>query len=179
MVAAIFGDSGAPAEGIVSPEQRAEAAQVVAGSKEAAAVFNPADAVVTSPDDDELIAYVAAEAYANSRWLVKHGVAVKAPIGSGTTPGMIPLVKREGDVWVKFVNSVMVTKDPLVIAWCEENTDKCRRSDDPTTKGWATLKSLKASRANREKLIDTTEMDADAAFPPGLIAKESVPQAGA
>ena len=172
MGAGNFGNSGAPTEGTVTGEQRAEASKDAAGTTQAAAGFKPEDEVAKA--EDELVAYVAAEEYANSRWLIKPGKPVAAPIGSGTTPGMIPLVKREGDVFAKFVNGVLVTKDPDILKWCSEHTTVCRRSDDPMTKGWATLKSLQAKRANRESLIDTSEMDADEAFPPGLVgsAKE-------
>jgi hypothetical protein len=37
------------------------------------------------------------------------------------------------------------------------------------TKGWATLKELEARKANREKLLDASDMDADKTFPPGLV----------
>jgi hypothetical protein len=35
------------------------------------------------------------------------------------------------------------------------------------TKGWATLKELQARKSNRERLVDPTELDADASYPVG------------
>ncbi len=162
-----FGDSGAPSAGEVDSAERADATDGVQGRKQASAKFQSEEAVALV--DEGLVAYVAAEEHANSRWLVVPGKAIAAPITAGGTPGMIPLVRREGDVWAKFINGVMVTDNADVIEWCKNHTKICRRSDDPMTKSWATLKSLQARRANRERLLDSSEMDADEAFPAGMI----------
>ena len=162
-----FGDSGAPTEGVVTAKQKGEVTDGVQGSQAASATFQKEADV--APADDGLVAYVAAEEYANSRYLVADGDPVKAPIAAGGTVGIIPLIRRDGDVWAKFVNKVLVTDDPAVIKWCDAHTKICRRTDDPMTKSWATMKSLQARRANRERLLDTSEMDADEAFPSGLV----------
>ncbi len=161
-----FGNSGAPEAGVVSPEQRQADAPDAQGAAAAAGKLDKDTIAVEA--DDGLVSYVAAAQHANSRWLVKAGEVVKTAIPAGVTTGIIPLVKREGDIWAKFINGVMVTDDPVVIDWCASHTTICRRSDDPSTKGWATLKGLQARKANREQLIDASEMDADEAFPADL-----------
>ncbi|KKN84460.1 hypothetical protein LCGC14_0289220 [marine sediment metagenome] len=162
-----FGDSGAPTEGEVTPQAKAEVTDGIQGSQAASSAFQKEEEV--APVDDGLVAYVAAKEFANSRFLVVHGVPVKAPIAAGGSVGITPLITREGDVWAKFVNSVLVTNDQKVIEWCDAHTKICRRSDDPMTKSWVTVKALQARLANRERLLDTSEMDADESFPPGLV----------
>ena len=161
-----YGDSGAPEMGAPTAEQRKEAQPDTQGSVAAAGLLEKE--TIDVEEDDGLISYVSSAEHANSRWLVKPGEVVKTAIPAGVTTGIIPLVKREGDIWVKFVNGIMVTDNPEVIDWCSKNTDKCRRSDDPMTPSWATLKGLQARKANREQLIDPSEMNADEAFPADL-----------
>ncbi len=161
-----FGNSGAEELGAPTPQERVDLPDNK-GATAAASILEKEDVQVEA--DDGLIAYVAAAQHANSRWLVQAGETVKTAIPAGVTTGIIPLVKREGDIWAKFVNGVMVTDNEVVIDWCGKHTDICRRSDDPMTKGWATLKGLQARLANREQLIDPSEMNADEAFPAGLV----------
>ncbi len=161
-----YGDSGAPTLGAPTPEQKKDDRPDAQGNVAAAGLLDKED--IAPVEDDGLVSYVSSAEHANSKWLVKHGTPVKVAIAAGVTTGIIPLVKREGDIWAKFVNGVMVTDVKEVIDWCSENTDKCRRSDDPMTKSWATLKNLQARKANREQLIDASEMNADEAFPVGL-----------
>ena len=155
----------APVAGTVSASERQDAHADLPGTQEAAQILGKEDTVV--PADDGLVAFVAAEEFANSKWLVKAGTVVEAPPQVGGTIGIIPAVTRKGDIWVKFVNSVFVTDNPDAIQWCEENSTICRPESDPATKAWATLKSLQTRRANRERLLDPTEMDADQSFPVG------------
>jgi hypothetical protein len=162
-----YGNSGAPAEGVVTPAERNEAAPGLPGRQEAAEQLKTTEVAVEAPEG--MVAFVAAAEHANSDYLVEAGKLVKAPFTAGTTPGMIPIVKRDGDVWAKFTSGVLTTDDPKVIKWCDEHPTICRRSDDPTTKSWATLKELQARKSNREQLLDTSEMDADEAFPPNLV----------
>jgi len=161
-----FGNSGAPEAGAPSQQERQDLPDNQAATAAASTLEKQELAVPI--EDEGMVAYVAAAQHANSRWLVHPGEVVKAAIAAGVTTGIIPLVKRDGDIWAKFVNGVMVTDDPAIIKWCGENTDKCRRSDDPMTKGWATLKNLQARKANREQLVDPSEMNADEAFPADL-----------
>ena len=156
-----LGDGSTPVAGTVSPEERNDANADLAGSQAAAQVFSKADKVV-SADKQGLVAYVAAEEYANQTWLVKAGEPQYLKQEGATSPGMRT---REGDIKAKFTNSVLVTDIPEIIEWCEAHPSICRRETDPMTKGWVTLKSLQARRANRERLIDPTEMDADKSFP--------------
>lgn len=161
-----YDGSGAPEAGVVSPEARREAREDDADAQGAAQHFQREEVVV--PPEEGLVAYVAAGEYANATYLIKAGEPVKAPLQAGGTIGIVPLVKRESDVWAKFINGVLVTDKPEVIKWCDEHPTICRRSDDPATKAWATLKDLQTHRANRERLHDPSEMDADASFPAGL-----------
>jgi hypothetical protein len=161
-----YGDSGAPAGGEVSSEQRQEVTKDAPGVKAAHQQFEQEE--VVAPTAESLVAYVAAGEHANSKFLVKAGEAVKGPASANTSPGVISLWRREGDIWAKFVNGVMVTDDPLVMAWCSKNPTICRRSDDPLTKSWATIKDLQTKKANRELLIDPSAMNADEDFPAGI-----------
>jgi hypothetical protein len=162
-----YGDSGAPDAGVVSTEERKDAAPGLPGRQDAAAQLKTEEVVVDAPEG--MVAFVAAAEFANNDYLVEAGKLIEAPFTAGTTPGMIPIVKREGDVWAKFTSSVLTTDNPKVIKWCDEHPKICRRTSDPTTKSWVTLKELQARKANREQLLDTSEMDADEAFPPNLV----------
>lgn len=159
------GNSGAPAAGSVSAEDRA-ASTASPEERSAGATLLKEE---IAPPDEGVLAYVASDEHANSRFLVKAGVPTQAAPVAGSTLGIPPLVNRVGDVWAIFTAGILVTDDPLVIKWCEENPTKCRRSDDPMTKSWATLKALSTDKANRERLVPTDEIDADAAFPPHAI----------
>ncbi len=170
-----FGTSGAPEAGAPEQSERLDAPDV-AGAAQAAGQLEKEELAVEI-EDTGMIAYVASATHANSRWLVRPGKVVATAVPAGVTTGIIPLVKRDGDIWAKFVNGVMVTEDPIVIKWCGENTDICRRSDDPMTKGWATLKNLQARKANREQLVDPSEMNADEAFHPGNLQEHIAAQA--
>ncbi len=162
-----YGDSGAPEMGTVTAEQKAADRPDVQGSVAAAGLLDKEAIAVEA--DDNLVSYVAADTYANSRWLVKQGDIVKTAIPAGVTTGIVPLVTRIGDIWAKFTNGILVTDVAEVIEWCSRHTDICRRSDDPMTKGWATLKNLQTRKANREQLVDASEMNADEAFPADMV----------
>ena len=162
-----YGNSGAPVEGTIAPEERRAAVGDVPATQAAHQTFQ--EETVAAPVDEALVSYVAAGEYANRDFLVVAGKPVAIPITAGSTPGVIPLIKREGDVWAKFSSGVLVTDDPRVIKWCDEHPTICRRSDDPMTKGWSTLKELQTRRANREQLLDPTSMDADESFPPNMM----------
>ena len=162
-----YGDSGAPQEGAPEQKERLDAPDASAAAQAASGLEK--EDIVVDIEPEGLIAYVASAEHANSRWLVKSGKVISTAVPAGVTTSIIPLVTRQGDIWAKFVNGVMVTEDPDVIQWCSDNTDKCRRSDDPMTKGWATLKNLQARKANREQLVDPSEMNADESFPAGLV----------
>lgn len=166
MAGAGYGTSGAPVAGEVTLEQRSAALADVPGTKAAEQQLKDEEAVVGT--NAGLVGYVAAPEHANKRWLVKKGTPVKTAMAAGGSVGIIPLVTREGDIWAKFVNGVLVTDVPEVIDWCDEHPQICRRSDDPATKGWATLQELSTRRANRERLLDPSDMNADETFPVGL-----------
>lgn len=161
-----YGDSGAPEAGTVTAEQKDADRPDNQGAVAAAGLLEKEDIAVK--DDDGMVAYVASDEYANSRWLVKPGDIVKTAMAAGSTTGIIPLVTRTGDIWAKFVGGIMVTDVKEVIEWCSLHTDICRRSDDPMTRSWATMKSLQTRKANREQLVDASEMNADEAFPADL-----------
>ncbi len=157
-----YGDSRAPTAGSVTAEEREKS---TASPDERAASASLLKEEIAPPDDG-VFAYVASDEFANSRFLVKAGEYTKAAPAAGSTSGIVPLVNRVGDVWAIFTAGILVTDDPLVIAWCEDHPTRCRRSDDPMTKSWATLKALSTDKANRERLVPADEIDADAAFPP-------------
>ena len=157
-----YGDSGAPVAGSVSDEERAATADSPAERAANATLLKENIA----PPEEGVYAYVACDEFANSRFLVKAGEPSKTAPVAGSTSGIIPLINRIGDVWAVFTAGILVTEDPLVIAWCEAHPKRCRRSDDPMTKSWATLKGLSTDKANRERLVPTDEIDADEAFPP-------------
>jgi len=168
-----FGNSGAPAAGSVTAEERAGSTSSPEERSANAGLLKEK----INPAPEGVVAYVASDEFANSRFLVKAGEITKAPPAAGSTSGIIPLVNRIGDVWAVFTAGILVTDDPLVIAWCEANTKKCRRSDDPMTKSWATLRALSTDKANRERLVPTDEIDADAAFPPHALDTDLAAQA--
>jgi hypothetical protein len=159
-----YGDSGAPIEGVVSPEERTEHQTDASGAQAANQQFQ-SEEVKVAPDSG-LVAFVAAAEYANRDHLVVQGKPVYRPQEGATSPWMR---SRDGDVWAKFVEGILVTDDLQVIEWCDAHPKICRRSDDPMTKSWATLKELQARRANREQLLDPSTMDADESFPPHLM----------
>ena len=168
-----FGDSGAPIGGSVTAEQRDEATSSPAERSANAALLKEN----IDPAPEGVVAYVASDEFANSRFLVKAGEYSKTAPVAGSTSGIIPLVNRIGDIWAVFTAGILVTDDPLVIQWCEDHPTKCRRSDDPMTKSWATLKALSTDKANRERLVPTDEIDADAAFPPHALDNALAAQA--
>lgn len=162
-----YGDSGAPVAGEVAPQAKQEARGDLQGRQAASEQLGEEKIDVTVEEGQ--VAYVAAAEHSNSAHLVEAGTLVKTALAPGNTSGIVPLVTREGDVWAKFINGVLVTDDSKVIAWCDEHTKICRRTTDPATKGWATLKDLSARKANREQLIDPSEMNADDTFPVGMV----------
>jgi hypothetical protein len=155
-----IGASGAPLAGEVTPDQRQAALDHQPGSQAAAETL--AAETIEAAADSKLIAFVAADEYANYEKLVEAGEPQYLRQEGATSPGMRT---RKGDVWAKFVNGVLVTDDEKVIEWCDAHSKICRRETGPMTKGWATLKNLQTRKANRERLLDPTEMDADESFP--------------
>jgi hypothetical protein len=93
-----------------------------------------------------------APAYPNMRVLVKQGKLIQAPSPDGPRD-----IRREGDVWAKFVGGILVTDDPDVIAWCEAHHDVCRDAYDPKTEVWVALVQAQRETATSE-----------AKLPPGL-----------
>ncbi len=137
---------------------------------------------IAAPEAEAYKTFVSSEEFHNTRFLAKAGVAVKAPILAGSTSGIVPLVTRDGDLFAEFHSGVLVTKVPEVIVWCEEHPSVCRDATDPRTPGWATLKAMQTSKANREAALGR-EIDVDAmAFPPvpgdAPVAVAAVPAGG-
>ncbi len=155
-------DSGAPAEGVVTPAQREEATGDVEGTRAAAETLRSEQNV--EPMEEGYVSFVAAPEYANEKILVHVGKEVRAPQEGVQFPGVR---RRDGDIKAAFSNGVLVTNDPVVIKWCDDNPTKCRRADDPLTPSWATLKEMTTRRANRDPLEDASHLNADAAFPQG------------
>lgn len=156
-----FGDSRAPQAGEVTAEQKEEQNFTPVERAAHNALLKES---IDAPDDG-VYAYVAADEHANSRFLVKAGKPTQVAAAAGSTSGIVPLVNRVGDIWAIFTAGILVTEDADVIKWCEARPHMCRRSDDPMTRSWATMKALSSHRANRERLVPTDEIDADIAFP--------------
>jgi len=170
----------APALTPLTVEQEQERAQADSLRKEASAQLAEGKPI-EAPNADEYRTFVAAEEYHNTRFLAHPGEAVKAPIVAGNTSGVVPLITRIGDLFAEFNSGVLVTKVTEVIAWCEAHPQVCRDATDPRTPGWATLKAMQVSKANREAALGR-EIDVDAmAFPeiPGVAAAvAAVPSGG-
>lgn len=137
---------------------------------------------IAAPEAEAYKTFVSAEEFHNTRFLAHPGEAVRAPILAGSTSGIVPLITREGDLFAEFHSGVLVTKVPEVIAWCQKHPSVCRDATDPRTPGWATLKAMQASKANREAALGQ-EINVDAmAFPdiPGAdpAAVAAVPAGG-
>lgn len=158
----VQGNSGAPMEGAVTPEQRQEAMTTEEGTRAAAETLS--GETIEAPMDEGYVSFVAAPDYANEKILVKEGTEVRMPQEGVQSPGVR---RRDGDIKAKFSNGVLVTNVPEVIAWCDDHPTMCRRADDPFTSSWATLKEMTTRRANRDPLEDASHLNADAAFPPG------------
>ncbi|KKK84885.1 hypothetical protein LCGC14_2778860 [marine sediment metagenome] len=155
-------NSGAPEEGTVTAEQRQEAAAAVEGTQQAAGILSGDQ--IEAHMDEEYISFVAAPEHANDKILVKAGTEVRTPQEGTHSPGVRT---RDGDIKARFTNGVLVTKDPVVIKWCDEHPSICRRADGQFTRSWATLKEMATRRANRDPLEDASNMSADEAFPSG------------
>lgn len=163
-----YGNSGAPTLEPVTQAERRAATEGLEGRKVAATGL---EGVAVAPPPTELEGYrsfVAAREYANAVFLVKEGKLIEAPLAMGMTPGVKPLVRREGDKMAAFRGGILVTDDPDLIAWCLAHPKVCRPSEDPMTKGWATMKDMQTPLANRDALVDASQFDADETFPPGL-----------
>ncbi len=140
---------------MVEPEASTPGAREAefAGRQEAADKLGEV-VLVKAPEASQYRTYVAAAQYANNKFLAKTGTPVKAPIVAGSTSGIIPLITRDGDVWAKFANGILTTKDPDVIAWCEEHPSVCRDANDPRTPGWATLKEFQTVKSTRDASLE-------------------------
>jgi hypothetical protein len=88
----------------------------------------------------------------NTEFLAVPGKMVQFP--DKDSPSGTRDARRDGDVWVKFTNGVLCTKDPVQIAWCEKNPEVCRDANDPRTKAWAILKEGQVATASREATTD-------------------------
>ncbi len=121
---------------------------------------------------DEAIAqgyrtFVAAKQFENHKFLVVVGTNIVAAPHAGTPIGVQPIVRREGDVWARFTNGVLVTNEDKVISWCEEHPKMCRDAADPRTGPWATLKEMQTQTPSREVTLENS-FDVDAAIFPDI-----------
>lgn len=163
-----YGNSEAPIVGPVTTEERRAALEGVTERRDAATML--AQEPVAPPPEElsKFQSFVAAREYANATFLVQPGKPVPLPPAFAAGSSIQPLARREGDIWAKFAGGVLVTDNPVVVKWCEEHPKVCRSSDDPMTKGWATVKDMQARLSNRDALVDASQLDADETFPPGM-----------
>lgn len=157
--------------GEVSSQQRAEALKGLDERKAAAATLEQQKVAPPPAELQGHKGFVAAREYANATFLVKPGKPVPTPIVAGMPVGIQPLARREGDVWASFNGGVLVTDDPVIIQWCLDHPKVCRPSDDPMTKGWATIKDMQARLSNRDPIVDSSQLDADETFPPDMMER--------
>lgn len=119
----------------------------------------------------------------NSRFLAVRGRTITAPFQSGVL-GLQPDMRRDGDVWVEFIQGVCTTDDPMQVAWLEahsgipemhaayhkhfgEDPAQCNtplglcREQGPGMDVWAELKAGQHATSSRPATI-SSEIDIDA-----------------
>ncbi len=87
-----------------------------------------------------------APAHPNGKFLVKQGKLIQAPSPDGPRD-----IRREGDIWARFHNGVLVAEEPEVevVAWCEKHPEICRDAFDPQTEVWVALITAQRETATR------------------------------
>jgi hypothetical protein len=118
----------------------------------------------------------------NTRYLVKAGTVVS--FRDPNSPTGKRDAQREGDIWAEFIEGVLATDDPEVIAWCEAHSvdealhqvyhrergqnirncpikpGLCCDATHPMAEIWADMKSAQMPLANREATMPPgTEVD--------------------
>lgn len=112
---------------------------------------------IDTPRLDGYRAFVA-PIFQNGKKLIKAGETVQIRDPNSATG--FRDASRQGDVWVEFVGGMCVTKDPVVQAWCDANTDICRDVEDPQTAVWYELKLGQVPLAWRDALPFSIDIDA-------------------
>lgn len=166
----------------VSEDERAQAQRELELRKQAAERLGEVGGVSVTPEEAERYrVFVCDPKHNNERHLVnptpqeaeKYGVAAVTPVVAPPHPGMStgvqPLSRRDNAIWAEFKGGVLVTDQEPVIKWCEAHPSVCRDATDEMTKPWVTLKEMQVRRSNRESLMDTSQMNADEAFPPNMV----------
>lgn len=97
----------------------------------------------------------------NTSFLVKPGELVR--LRDQNSPTGYRDTMREGDVRAVFTSGVLVTNDPVIIAWCEANPDKCRDANLAGTEFWFNVRQAQIPLANRDPSLDQG-IDVDAAL---------------
>jgi len=164
-------DSGARVADL-SDAERAAMFDSVGNRKTASEDFEQVDkgSIKESPELRGFRAFVSTAAHANTKILVnpKGAKVVNAAPVAGAPLGLIPSIRRDGDIFANFTEGVLVTKDPQVIAWCEANPSICRDASDPRTRMWVSMKNMQTQTPSRDVTLDPT-IDVDAElFPEGF-----------
>jgi hypothetical protein len=132
-------------------EKATKAAQKAAAMERAQAALasNLAAGVGIGDAESDVRAFVA-PIEKNTRFLVKAGTPLT--VNDPNSPRGKRMYEREGDVWVEFIDGIVVLnpEDTLAIAWCEENPAICRDIFDPMTEAWAYMKEMQVPTANQE-----------------------------
>lgn len=84
----------------------------------------------------------------NTSILVKAGTIVQ--IRDPSSPTGFRDASRQGDIFATFVNGVLVTNVPEVIAWCESHDALCRDVNDPQTDVWYEMKLAQIPLSTRD-----------------------------
>ena len=123
-----------------------------------------------------------APAHRNEKVLVKPGKVI-----TRVNPGspMDTDVRRDGDVWARFQEGILVTEDPDVVAWCEARPDFCRDARNPQTRAWAVMVEAQMETSTQESRIPKSvdigrllEGDISALAPGSSIVDRALAQAG-
>lgn len=104
----------------------------------------------------------------NTRILVRKGDVVRRP--DQNSPSGFRDVSREdpehpekSDLWANFVQGVLVTDNPEIIAWCEAHPETCRDANLESTEFWYSVKRAQLTLANQDPSLPAG-IDVDAAL---------------
>lgn len=154
--------------------------------------------IVRDPDAPRMFV---SPTHPNDRFLIKAGKNITAPIQQGMM-GLVPIVARDGDLWVEFNSGVCIADSPEATEWleahtgdptahatyhmdCGENPRNCSapvglcQEQGPGIDDWYKMKQAQMPLANRPIALDP-DIDVDfyiQAAKGNAIAKRSSAQA--
>jgi len=176
-------ESAAPVVSMTAEQRREAAAQVEArnaATAAAAAGIEQAKKAGKGPPPLRGVRVFICPQQPNSLFLVKAGTVIS--FRDPNSPTGKRDASREGDIWAEFIEGVLSSDDPEVIAWCEAHsvdealhqvyhrergqkscpikTGLCCDAAHPMAEIWADMKSAQMPLANREATMPPgTEVD--------------------